>query len=221
MPQGSNALWKGLTQTGKGLMTIAPIALKWMRSDVTHAPGASSAEVKHLDIADSASATTSSAINILSAIPVGDTNVARDGQQCLCKGFMMNITLVQHASATTSRFRHVIFLDTRTAAATPTSANVLDLATTCVGHINVDAEPGRFVILYDKITTLCTNGDSRVVNHHIEIPALNGLPLSFNGTGGSTSASCVGPHLFQIIFSSEATNGVSFAYNSRLFFEDV
>lgn len=207
-------------QTGRGLVTIAPIALKWLRPDVVRAPGSSS-EVKHLDISDSASLTTSVATNVLTAIPIGDTNVARDGQNARAKGFMMNITWVQHASATTTRVRHILFFDTRTQAATPTATNVVDTAVTCVGNINMDAEPGRYVILYDRIFTLSNNGDSKVQNHHIELPMMNDLPLSYNGTGGSTAASCVGPHLFQLMFSSEATNGVSYAYSTRLLFEDM
>lgn len=201
-------------------MTLTPLALKWLRPDTLRAPGPSVGEVKHWDLSDSSTIGTSAAINILSAIAQGDTYTTRDGQQAVAKGFSMNITFVMNTSATTSRVRHIIFIDTRCAAATPTINNVFDSAVTCVGAINMDTEPGRYVILYDKITTMSISGDSRVVNHHIELPAIQDLPLQYNTVGGSAATSCVGPHLFQILMSSEATNTVSYVYQTRLLFED-
>lgn len=219
----SNALWSGLTQTGKGLIQLAPIALKWLNADALHGAGSSRAEINHFDFTDSSSIGTTAAVNVLDYVQTGDTATNRKGQSIRVKGYHMNMQFVMNSSATLSRVRHMIFLDTRCNAANPSAADVVDVASGsgCTGLPNLDTAPGRFIILYDKVHTLSLNGDSRGVFASIDIPAVDGLIVQYNNTSAANVTECVGPHLFQLLLSTEATNTVSFVYSSRLLFEDV
>jgi hypothetical protein len=176
------------------------------------------AEFKHIDTTVASAVSTTPVITVLSALAQGDTNITRDGNSIKCTGFDFRYLYSVNASATASLARVVVFLDTRNIGAAPTVTDVF--ASSTIALPNVDAQPNRFVLLYDRTHSLVLAGDSRQeVTHPITLGALKGVHFTYNGNAG-TVADLRGAALFVYVLSNEATNTPSLDFQCRLWFVD-
>lgn len=194
---------------------VAPYALAVYKG----AASLVNAEVKHADVTASSTVSTTPVLTFLSGIAQGDTNQTRDGNSCKCVGLTGDVTLIQSASATATRVRTLIIVDTRNQGATPTATDVVDTGA-MTGLINLDTEPNRFIILYDRLDCMVLASETRMVHWRYDLnDAMRNVHLLFSGSG-ATSASCKGPSVFMLMYSSEATNTPTYAIDNRIFFLD-
>jgi len=175
------------------------------------------AEVKHVDTAHSVAITTTPSLQLVSGIAQGDTALTRDGMSCKLKGGLFDIVVNMHASATSTRIRHLVVVDTRNNGSAPAAADIYDTGDTN-GLMNIDSYPNRFVVLHDEYIRLDT-ASNRNFRVKVALPALMDMHLTFNGTG-ATIASVAGPAIYSILHSTEATNTPSSACTFRLYFVD-
>jgi hypothetical protein len=196
---------------------LAPVMLSAFKGAVSYF----NPEVKHADVTINNAVSTTTLVSFLSGISQGDSNTTRDGNSVKITGFYGDIIYVMNASATTSRVRTLIVVDTQMNAATPTASDVFDTSgSATVGLINVDTFPGRFVVLYDEVDVLTIGTEKRMVHRRIALPALQNMHLKYNtGTGNGVTAA-VGPHIFMLQLSTEATNTVGQDSTFRLSFLD-
>jgi hypothetical protein len=176
------------------------------------------AEFKHIDTTVAAAVSTTPALSVLCAVGQGDTNITRDGNSLKCVGFEFRYLWGMNASATASLARVVVLLDTRNVGAAPTATDVY--ASSVLALPNIDAQPNRFVTLFDKVTSLVLVGDSRQsVTGIVSLDILKGVHFTFNGNA-ATVADLRGAALFLYVLSNEATNTPSIDFQSRLLFVD-
>lgn len=199
----------------RAVQRVAPYALTAFKGAVSLV----NAEVKHVDVSASTTVSTTPVLSFLSGIAQGDTNTSRDGNSVKCVGCHGDMTLIMNASATVTRVRTLIFVDTRSQGVVPTATDVVD-TNGLSGLVNIDTEPNRFVILLDRFDCLTLASESRLVHWRFDLSdALRNMHLTFSGSG-ATIASAKGPVLYMLQFSSEATNTPTYALDSRLFFLD-
>jgi hypothetical protein len=177
------------------------------------------AEVKHVDVSTSSTVSTTPVLTFLSGIAQGDTNTSRDGNSVKAVGLHGDITLIMNASATVSRVRTLIFVDTRSQGAAPTAADIVD-TNALSGLANIDTEPNRFVMLLDRLDVLVLAAENRAKTFRFDLTSdVKNMHLLYSGSG-NTIASAKGPVVYMLQFSSEATNTPTYAVDSRLFFID-
>jgi hypothetical protein len=196
---------------------LAPVMLSAFKGAVSFF----NPEVKHADVIVNNAVSTTTLVSFLSGISQGDSNTTRDGNSVKITGFYGDIIYVINASATSSRVRTLIVVDTQMNGATVTAADVFDTSgSAMLGLINVDSFPGRFIVLYDEVDLLAISTEKRLIHRRISLPSLVNMHLKFNtGTGNGTTAA-VGPHIFMLQLSTEATNTVSQESVFRLSFLD-
>jgi hypothetical protein len=199
----------------RAVQRVQPYALAAFKGAVSLV----NAEVKHADTTGTATVSTTPVITFLSGIAQGDTNTSRDGNSVKCVGLSGDVTLIQNASATVTRVRTIIFVDTRNQGATPTATDVVDTGAMS-GLVNIDTEPNRFVILYDRFDCMTLASETRVLHWRYDLNEdMRNMHLVYSGSG-ATVASIKGPSVFMLQYSSEATNTPTYAVDSRLFFLD-
>jgi hypothetical protein len=194
---------------------IAPYALTAFKG----AASLVNAEVKHADVTTSSTVSTTPVLTFLSGVAQGDTNTSRDGNSIKAVGLHGDVTLIQNASATATRVRTLIFVDTRSQGVVPTAADVVD-TNAMSGLANIDTEPNRFVILLDRLDSMVLAAQTRVLTFRYDLTAdVKNMHLLYSGSG-ATIASAKGPVVYMLQYSSEATNTPTYAIDSRLFFLD-
>jgi hypothetical protein len=177
-------------------------------------------EFKHSDSSANSSISSTAGLVLMSGIAQGDSNVTRDGNSVKITGFYGDLTAAMNASATTTRLRTVIFVDMRNQGVAPTASDVIDTASTVQGLPNVDAQPGRFAILFDQVNTMVLASDSRTIHFRFDLTKeLRNLHLTYSGTG-ATVASISGPAIYMLLLSTESTNTPSVVMDARLTFLD-
>lgn len=175
------------------------------------------AEVKHVDTEQSASISTTANLTFLTGISQGDGVTSRDGNSVKLKGGYFDSVWVMHASATATRIRHIVFVDTRNNGTVPSASDIYNTGDSN-GLINIDAYPNRFVILHDEYVRL-DSASNRVFRSKVQLPAVMDMHLTYSGTG-ATIASNAGPAIYSLMVSTEATNTPSSAAWFRFYFVD-
>lgn len=171
-------------------------------------------EKKTFDSVLSAAISTTGAITALSNMAIGDTHLTREGLQIRPASLEWKLDLRQHASATATTVRIIIFKDTQMSGTTPTVAELLELdaITSFMEH---DTRP-RFMVLRDMIFVFSINGN-RVTY------AAGGLKLKgkiwYTGSDASAAAQAKN-NLFVYAVSNEAANTVANVMRFRLRFFD-
>lgn len=199
----------------RAVQRVAPYALVAYKGAVSLV----NAEVKHADVTGTSTVSTTPVLTFLSGIAQGDTNTSRDGNSVKCVGLSGDVTLIMNASATVTRVRTLIFVDTRSQGVVPTATDVVDTGA-MTGLINIDTEPNRFVILMDRLDRMVLAAESRLLHFRYDLNnAMRNVHLTFSGSG-ATIASAKGPVVYILQYSSEATNTPTYAVDSRLFFLD-
>lgn len=151
---------------------------------------------------------------LLSPIAIGDGPSDRTGNSIFVRALNIHGQLIFNSSGSSPQFvRVAIVIDTQQVADTSASYTTLYNSSTYNSHVNV-ATAGRYKILYSRVFELDNvNNLSRMMN--INIPMRH--HVRFNGTA-STDIQKGG--LYILASSSEATNGPTIKYESRLSFHD-
>jgi len=85
-------------------------------------------------------------------------------------------------------------------------------------HVNVVAEPNRFIILHDSVRVM--DAASRTAAfEEVALPALQDMHLLYSGSAADVSAAS-GPSIWVMALSTEATNTPSLAGSFRLLYLD-
>jgi len=174
------------------------------------------AEVKFIDTGVSSAVGTAGSVTLLSGITQGDGVSSRDGQSVKLKGGAIRLVSTMHASATRTQTRVLIVVDTRNQGSSPAVTDVLTAATV-QSQLNLAAQPGRFVVLYDRVFSQISVGDSSTLFTIIELEALVDMHQLYSGTAAANTS---GPTVFLVRLSTEATNTPTQAFESRLLFLD-
>lgn len=158
--------------------------------------------------------TSSGTILYLTGVDQGDDDETRDGNTIKLTRLLGRAKVTQHASATTSTVRIILFKDKSSSGSTPTVAQVLKSATP-ISPLNLDYRK-RFVILSDKLFTFDSiRGRIRTIKWFKKMQ--NQIVYSGSGT---TTASLMSNGLFMLIISDEGTNYPVIGYDIRLRFLD-
>lgn len=146
-------------------------------------------------------------------IAQGDTDITRDGNSIKVTSWLHRITLEKNASATSTRFRIILFSDVSSAGAVPAVTDLLQTASVISPLNRVNGS--RFHVLQDKTCVLDTDTPQKVfefykkMQHHIKY---------LDGTANTTSLGQ--GSLYVLILSNEATNTPTMNYYSRMRFLD-
>lgn len=212
----TNKFWKNVGRNitgGTAAMVLARKAIKgfWKLKKLINV------EVKNFDVAvTSLSVPSAGTIVQFTGIAEGDEYNQRTGRSIKASSFLLKCDLAINASATSSAFRQLIFIDTMTNGAAPAVTDVLSAAS-YLAEMNINGvQPHRFRILSDKTFTLSNQGtQSRTfskyhkLRHHI----------NWYGTGGGTTN--MGPgQVFVLWIGSEATNTPTLNYSARFRYVD-
>lgn len=151
-------------------------------------------------------------VTVLNTITAGDDANQRNGNSILAKYMTTRFYVTQNASATNTVLRCIIVQDLQNQGATPAVTDILQAAAATSPMNNDNVE--RFWILYDKMITLSTGGNTM-------IPITNYKALNFHckytGTASTTfsmNAICM------LLISNEVTNTPAVTGYWRLAFYD-
>lgn len=178
--------------------------------------GLVNSEMLKFDVVESGTPlTTAGAYAVhLSPIAQGDGPSDRTGNSIFARSINIKGQLVFNSSGATTQFARIaVVIDTQQVGDTSPAYTTLYNSATYNSHVNV-ATAGRFKILYSKVLEVdSVNNLSRPLN--INIPMRH--HIRFNGTA-STDIQKGG--IYILATGSEATNGPSIRYESRLSFHD-
>lgn len=179
------------------------------------------AEFKHADVSTSSTVSTTPVLSFLTGIAQGDSNITRDGNSVKIMGLWGDVRISMNASATQTSTRTLIVCDTRNQGATPTASDIFDTSNTSgQGLVNIDTEPNRFVILFDRYDTQVLASETRLIHFRFDVTdAVRNMHLLWSGTG-ATVTSAKGPVIYLVQMSSEATNTPTYHLDTRLLFVD-
>ena len=178
--------------------------------------GIINSELHHHDLSVSTgSYTTAGAVSGLTLIAQGDGVSNRQGLSLLAKSLEVRLTADQHASATATALRIIVFTDNMQDGTLPTVTEVLESATV-LAHYESDNNIGRFGKLYDQTMVLDVGGNFKYRNFTIP---LGNKHIKFNGTD-ATQASQGKQSIYLLGISNEATNAPSVNWVSRVKYYD-
>lgn len=175
-------------------------------------------EFKKHDSQASNTPSTSGVVTTLAAIAQGDTDQTRSGNSILAKSLYLQYTMKQHASASETFVRMVIFRDLQQISDTaPSIGDILDSTFSSqywLAPLNNEFGVGRFQVLADRRFSFSGNGNEcRIGKLYI--------PLKFHiRYNGSTVSDIQKNGLYMIMVSSEATNTPTVEHVARLTFVD-
>ncbi len=173
-----------------------------VKADVTKLKGLLNTEFKALDIASSATITTTPSILMLSGLAKGDDFDNRDGRQVRWKSVEVSMQVVMHTTPINTLLRVMVVIDKQPNATLLTIAELL-VQTTIDSLKNLDNRK-RLVILRDDVIELSDGkGTSLLWKYYKKIDMIT---VYDDGDAG-TIADIETNALYLIMFSSEATNG--------------
>lgn len=150
-------------------------------------------------------------ITLLTDIDQGDSNLNREGNQVKCKSLNNVMYATQHASATLTLLRRILFIDTQQDGTTPASQELLQDNTNILSLKRHDYRK-RFIILDDQLITL---GDQKMF--HTKYYKKMSMALNWTSATGTDT---INNHIYQLLMSSEPTNTPSVYTYSRVLFLD-
>ncbi len=152
-------------------------------------------------------------VSHLSAVFQGDTIITRDGNNIKAFFFELRYLVVKHATPTNTRFRISIVKDTRQVESVfPSYLDVMLSASPLSQYSRVN--PGRFVVLYNKLVTLRTNFIAFTTTFTKKI----NIPISWVGASGAD----INKNGLYLLVESDAAAGQepTFNFTWRLRFND-
>lgn len=201
-PQGSS--WGQLVQAA-GTAYAAYQGVQQLRQIVN-------SELLHYDENGTSTPTgsTGDIIGILRGMTQGDTNNTMHGNSILLKSVQTNFTVNMNASATSTRLRVLMLLDTRPLAALPAITDILS-SNTINAFMNIDDQIKRFRILKSFTVVVNTQYPEKVYKLYKKM----NLHCKFND-----SQVPILNDILYVLLSDESTNTPTVTYNSRLRFYD-
>ncbi len=155
----------------------------------------------------------------LTALSQGDTTTTRDGSQVKFTSFRFDYFLKAGSSSTKSLARIMIVHDKQTNQTQATATQVLQDSTivdAIVSGYNID-NVSRFRILYDKVHSMSSTGDSAVI-HRIIHKKLN-LKVRYDANAGDVT-DLTQDSIFLILVGDQTTNDPNITFQFRLRYLD-
>lgn len=173
------------------------------------------AEYKYHDDDYLFTADDSGLIEFMSGITEGDDNTQRNGRSVRAKSLFLTGSVAQHASATETIVRIIVFRDKANQGFAPTVLDVLKSADVA-SPLNVDYAGNRFQILRD-VRRQFSNSGTKIcwIKEYIELNS----HLTYIGTTGAVIDSATNA-LYMLAISNETTNQPGFELHSRIQFID-
>lgn len=161
---------------------------------------------------------TSGVISSLAAIAQGDTDQTRSGNSILAKSLYLQYTIKQHASASETFCRLVVFMDKQQISDTaPSIGDILDSTFSSqywLAPLNNEFGVGRFKVLADRRFAFSGNGkEAHIGKLYLKLKN----HIRYNG---STVSDIQKNGIYLLWVSSEATNTPSVEHVARLTFTD-
>lgn len=166
------------------------------------------------DITGTAVAADGSNLDDLAVVPQGDTENSRDGSSIKPINLTLRYFLTQHASATNTLVRFVIFRAKSENDQAMVLANIFP--TTPLLKPKIQDKRFNTKILYDKYFTLSANGQTNRAGT-IVLKMMGHINFDASDTTGDDKES---GGLYFLAVSSEATNTPTLQYFSKLTFTD-
>lgn len=190
-------------------LQLASAALRGVR----YVKGMVNSEMLHLENNASTTVSSTGSIVHLTNISQGDTDSGRTGNSIFARNLMIRIITTQHASATNTFCRFILFQDNQQLSDTPPGvSDVLSFVST-ISPLN-SGTFGRFKVLKNWYFALDSGAQkSKIIQyyrklwHHVRY---NGSATTDIQKGG----------LYLLMLTSEATNVPSVAYDVRLGYHD-
>ena len=172
--------------------------------------------MKKYDVDSSTS--TSGNVILFNGIGQGDTDQTRDGSSILMKKWLLRGNITTNASATSTRVRLILFIDTQQIGDTaPAQADILDPdLNQLVAPLNNNTV-GRFTILADRTYSINQLVASQAVSREYKFFFNMNKHARYNGT---TGADIQKNGLYMLVVHDQATNVPTIAYSARLTFTD-
>lgn len=209
--RASRMIEKGLDlyRLYKGVSPYAATVLKGLY-------GVVNSEMKYVDSSQTGvSISNTGGLYSLSVMAQGDTQETRQGQKILAKDLLLRGSLQVNASATSTRVRMIIGVDKMGNGAYPTTTDILDSASV-YAPLDIDDSQGRFVILYDRLYNLETDGKDSVA---FKIYKKLDFHIAFKGT--TATEADIGKNYIWILFlTDEAVNTPTVSYIARMKYYD-
>ena len=194
------------TYTYKGAAEAALKGVKYLK-------GMINSEMNVHDVSFGTALTSTAVITPLAEMAQGDTELLRTGISILSRRLEIRATFSQHTSATISHVRILVVRDKQQVAdADPVIGNILKASTVQSQFAHLDK--GRFTILKDNVFSLY---DVSKTGHTINWSFPMEKHIRYNGAAAGDIQK---NGLYLVTLSSEATNGVAVALQTRLFYHD-
>ncbi len=171
-------------------------------------------EYKFFDIENNANPTTTGSLQYLNLVDQGDTSITRDGATARMKSLAMKWRAVQHASATNTFLRVLLFIETQPSGVTAGIADILQSVSTLSPREMLTR--GNFIILKDWHVSLDSTADTSAYKEFYREIDLKTL---WDGTGAGIADLERGA-IGVVFLSNEATNAPGVDFFSRVRFVD-
>lgn len=182
---------------------------------VKYLKGLVNSEMLKIDDGGLGATITNTGSNVFSFTDIGqnDTASGRTGNSILLKSINIKMIIHQHASATQTTFRCILFQDNQQIAdTTPGISNLLD-GTSVIAFLNAN-QAGRFQVLKNWLITLDSAKQQMYrISHYQKFQH----HVRYNGTAGTDIQK---GGIYMIIYADEATNQPTLDYNFRTSYHD-
>lgn len=169
-------------------------------------------EKKHYDENNNQSPSTTGTVqSIIRGIAQGTTENQLVGNSLRLKRINYSGQVAMNASATETRLRWAIVLDKRPETSVPSYTTIYSAAT-LQSFLNIDDQPGRFVVLKQKRITLSGNS-------YAEHQWQGSIPVDFKIRFNDSQIPRMND-ILMVVISDETTNTPSMVVNTRLRYYD-
>lgn len=173
-------------------------------------------EMKKIDETASVTYNTAGTFRLLNGSIRGNSDDNRIGTQIRVKNCYLRLKFNKNASATATQIRYILFIDTQSNGASPTVANLLEVAASpMISPLNTD-NGKRFNVILDRVVNLNTDRPEAFRKHFLK-PDFK-TEYNSGSVGNITDISTNALQL--LIISDEATNTPTVGSYSRIRFVD-
>lgn len=171
-------------------------------------------ETKYHDATFATSVSSSGQMEVLSAVPQGDTQITRDGSSLKPKSLTMRFRVTQNASASSTFYRIIVFRGKYENGVVPTFQDILENN----GLLSPKNHDDRFKTKWLVDKTFMINQNFTLSNPQKEFTLYFPLTGHIQFDGNTTNIENGGLYVYML--TDEPTNVPTIAYHSRLTFID-
>ncbi len=194
---------------------IGKISLASLWKDVMYLKSIVNVEFKIIDAAVSSAVAEAGSIQNLCLVAQGDDFNTRDGRRIKLQHIDVRCQVVQHATATNTTLRYIIFRTKNDQAAVPAVTDVLNNVDP-LSHYEKSNNQHSFTVLLDRTIYL---SDSSQTIKSLNFRRKLQTHVDYSGTG-TTEANTGRGALYMLLIADEATNTPTVSGDVRVKFTD-